>query len=78
MLGYLDEDPGVADDHDDERQQEEAGEGEHVVGCFLPVSDKAPPGGALGKVCWEGDGNIVENEHLLKQNKTKKHIYTRI
>lgn len=33
--GDVDEDAGVAEDHDDQRQQEEAGEGEHVVGCFL-------------------------------------------
>lgn len=63
-FGDLDEDPGVADNHYDQWQQEEAGEGEHVVGCFLPVSDKAPPSGALSKVCWIGDGHIMENEHL--------------
>lgn len=63
-FGDLDKDPGVADDHDDQRQQEEAGEGEHVVSCFLPVHDKAPPGGALSEVCWVSDGHIMENEHL--------------
>lgn len=65
LLGDLNEDPGVADDHDDQRQQKEAAEGEHVVGGFLPVSFKAPPGGALGEVGWMGNGDIVENEHLL-------------
>lgn len=63
-FGDLDEDPGVADDHYDQRQQEQAGEGEHVVGRLLPVSDKAPPSGALSKVRRIGDGHIVENEHL--------------
>lgn len=63
-LGDLDEDPGVADNHYDQRQQEEAGEGKHVVGRFLPVSDEAPPSGALSKVCRIGDGHITENEHL--------------
>ena len=64
LLGDLDEDPGVADDHNGQRQQEEAGEGEHVVGSFLPVSDEASPGGALGEVCWTGNGHFMENEHL--------------
>lgn len=68
-FGDLDEDPGVADNHDDKRQQEEAGEGEHVVGRFLPVSDEASPSGALSKVRWIGDGHIVENEHLLNLKK---------
>lgn len=63
-LGDLDEDPRVADNHYDQRQQEEAGEGKHVVGRFLPVSDKAPPSGALSKVRRIGDGHIMENEHL--------------
>lgn len=67
--GDLDEDPGVAGDHDDEWQQEEAAEGEHVVGRLLPVGDKAPPSGTLGKVCREGDGDVVENEHLSERNK---------
>ena len=64
LLGDLDEDPGVADDHYDQWQQEEAREGEHVVGSFLPVGDKAPPCGALSKVGWICDGHIMENEHL--------------
>lgn len=63
-FGDLDEDPGVADNHNNQRQEEEAGEREHVVCCFLPVSDKAPSSGALSKVGWIGDGHIVENEHL--------------
>lgn len=62
--GDLDEDPGVADNHDDQRQQEEAGEGKHVVCSFLPVSDEAPPSGALSEVCRVGNGHIMENEHL--------------
>lgn len=72
MPGDLDEDPGVAGDHDDEWQQEEAAEGEHVVGRLLPVGDKAPPSGALGKVCRESDGDVVENEHLPERNKNTR------
>lgn len=63
-LGDLDEDPGVADDHDDQWQQEEAAEGEHVVGSFLPVRQEAASGRALGEVRWVSDGHVVENEHL--------------
>ena len=63
-VGDLDEDPCVAGDHHDQWQQEEAAEGEHVVGSFLPVSDEAAPRGALSKVGWICDGHIVENEHL--------------
>lgn len=60
----MDEDPGVADDHNGQWQQEEPGEGEHVVGSFLPVSDEASSCGALSEVCWIGNGHIMENEHL--------------
>lgn len=63
-FGDLDEDPGVADDHHDQRQQEEAGEGEHVVSCFLPVGEEAAPSGALSEVCRIRDGHVMENEHL--------------
>lgn len=63
----MDEDPAVAGDHDGQRQQEEPGEGEHVVGRFLPVSDEAPPSGALSEVCWIGNRHVVENEDLWKQ-----------
>lgn len=73
----MDEDPGVAGDHNDERQQEEAAEGEHVVGRLLPVGDEAPPGGALGKVCREGDGDVVENEHLSKRKKNT-HVWRHV
>lgn len=71
-FGDLDEDPGVAGNHDNQRQQEEAGEGEHVVGCFLPVTVEASSGGALSKVCWIGDGHIVENKYLLNQKEIIK------
>lgn len=63
----LDEDPGVADNHDDQRQQEEAREREHVVGCLLPVGDKTPPRGALSKICWVGNGHVVENKNLRRK-----------
>lgn len=65
-LRDLDEDPGVADNHYDQRQQEEAREGEHVVGCLLPVSDEASSSGTLSKVCRVCDGHIMENEHLRR------------
>lgn len=60
----MDKDPGVADDHYDQWQQEEAAECKHIVSSFLPVSDKAPPRGALSEVGWIRDGHVVENEHL--------------
>lgn len=63
-LGDLDEDPGVTDDHDGQRQQEEAAECEHVVGRFLPASVKASPGCALSEVCWIRNGHVVKNDHL--------------
>lgn len=78
MARNLHEDPGVAGDHDDERQQEEAAEGEHVVGRLLPVGHKAPPGGALGEVCREGDGDVVENEHLWNGSKKNRHVWLRV
>lgn len=59
--GDVDEDAGVADDHDEQRQQEEAAEGEHVVGGFLPVMLEAASGGALSEVGWVGDAHVVEN-----------------
>lgn len=64
VLGDLEEDPGVADDHDGQWQQEEAAECEHVVSCFLPVRVEASPGGTLSEVCWVSNGHVVENEHL--------------
>lgn len=63
-FGDLKEDPGVAGDHDDQRQQEQAGEGEHVVGCFVPASQKTPAGGALSEVLRKDDGHAVKDEYL--------------
>lgn len=63
-FGDLAEDPGVAGDHDDQRQQEQAGESKHVVGCFIPVSDKAAPSCALREVLRMDDGHIVKKKHL--------------
>ena len=63
-LGDLKEDARVARNHDDKWQQEEAAEGEHVVGCLLPVGVEAAPRRALGEPLREGDGHVVEEEHL--------------
>lgn len=65
--GYLDKDPRVAVDHDDQRQEEEAHKGEHVVEGLLPVLDKTAVGGALGEVLWDCDGHIVEYKHLCEK-----------
>lgn len=67
LLGDLEEDPGVTNDHDGERQQEEAGEGEHVVRRFLPVGHEAPSSGALGEVDGVGDGHVMKNKHLWEK-----------
>lgn len=67
--GDVDEDAGVADDHDEQREQEEAAEGEHVVGGFLPVMLEAASGGALSEVGWVGDAHVVKNEYLLHLRK---------
>lgn len=63
-FGDLKEDPGVAGDHDDQRQQEKAGEGEHVVGGFVPARQETPAGGALGEVLRKDDGHTVKDEYL--------------
>lgn len=65
LFGDLNKDPGVANNHNNQRQQEETTEGKHVVSSFLPVRNEASPGGALSEVCWIGNGHIMENEHLL-------------
>lgn len=64
VLGDLDEDPGVTDDHDGQWQQEEAAKCEHVVGSFLPVRVEASSGCALSEVGRIGNGHVVKNEHL--------------
>lgn len=61
---YLNQDSRVAEDHDDQRQEEEAHEGEHVVEGLLPVLDKTPMGGALGEVLGDCDGYVVKYKHL--------------
>ncbi len=61
---YLNEDSSVTEDHDDQRQEEEAHEGEHVVESLLPTLDKTAVGGALSEVLWDGDGDIVKYKHL--------------
>lgn len=66
-FGDLTEDPGVTGDHDDQRQQEQAGEGEHVVGCFVPVSAEASPRCALSEVLGMDDGDVVKKEHLRRE-----------
>lgn len=62
--GYLNEDSCVAEDHDGQRQEEEAHKGEHVVEGLLPTLNKAAVGGALGEVLWDGDGYIMKYKHL--------------
>ena len=66
-FGDLTEDPGVAGDHDDQRQQEQAGEGEHVVGRLVPVPDKTSTSGALSEVLGVDDGHIVKKEYLRRK-----------
>lgn len=67
--GYLNEDSCVTEDHDDQRQEEEAHEGEHVVEGLLPVLDKTSVGGALGEVLGDCDGHIVKYKHLHEKIK---------
>ena len=67
--GYLNEDSCVAEDHDDQRQQEEAHKGEHVVEGLLPVLDKTAMGGALGEVLRHRDGHIVKYKHLHEETR---------
>lgn len=66
-FGDLTEDPGVAGDHDDQRQQEQAGEGEHVVGRLVPVPDETSTRGALSEVLGVDDGHVVKKEHLRRK-----------
>lgn len=61
---YLNQNSCVAEDHDDQRQEEEAHKGEHVVDGLLPALVKAAVGGALGEVLRDGDGHIVKNKNL--------------
>ena len=68
--GYLHEDSSVAEDHDDQRQEEEAHEGEHVVERLLPVLHEAAAGCALGEVLWDCDGHVVKYKHLREKRRT--------
>lgn len=61
------EDPGVAGDHDDQRQQEQAGKGEHVVGRLMPMRGEASPRGALGELLRMDDGHVVKQEDLRRK-----------
>lgn len=70
--GDLHQNPCVAEDHDDQRQQEQAHKREHVVDGLLPVLDKAAVGGALGEVLWHRNGDIVEDEDLQIDGKEDK------
>lgn len=65
-FGDLAEDPGVAGDHDDQRQQEQAEEREHVVGCFMPASDETSTCGALSEGLRMDDGHVVEKKKLRR------------
>lgn len=65
-FGDLTEDPAVTGDHDGQRQQEQAGEGEHVVGRLMPVSEETLVCRALGELCRMGDGHTVEKQHLKR------------
>ena len=62
--GYFHQDPWVAEDHDDQREQEETYKSKHVVKGLLPVVGKASSGGALGEVLWHCDRHVVEQKHL--------------
>lgn len=64
---YLNQDSCITEDHDDQRQQEEAHKGEHVVDGLFPMLDKAAMGGALGEVLWDCDGYIVKYKYLQRQ-----------
>lgn len=66
-FGDLTEDPGVAGDHDDQRQQEEAAESEHVVGCLVPVSDKTSSCRTLSEVLRMVDGDVAKQEKLKEE-----------
>lgn len=68
-FGDLTEDPCVAGDHDDQRQQEQAGKSEHVVARFMPVSDKTSTCGTLSEVLGKDDGHIVKNKHLRRERR---------
>lgn len=67
--GYLNKDSRVTEDHDDQRQEEEAHKGEHVVEGLLPVLDKTAVGGALGEVLRDCDGHIVKYKHLHEKTR---------
>lgn len=54
------ENPAVARDHDSQRQQEQAAEGEHVVGRLMPVNQEALVRCALGELHRMGNGHTVE------------------
>lgn len=62
------ENPAVTRDHDGQRQQEQAAEGEHVVGRLVPVNHEALVRGALGELHGAGNGHTVEQQHLKKDS----------
>lgn len=70
-FGDLTEDPGVAGDHDDQWKQEQAGESEHVVGSFMPASDKTSKCGTLSEVLGMNDGYVVKKEYLGRERNNK-------
>lgn len=59
-IGDGTENPAVTCDHDGQRQQEQAAEGEHVVGRLVPVNQEALVRCALGELHRVGNGHTVE------------------
>lgn len=62
--GDLQQDAGVAADHDEQGQQEEAGEAHHVVERLVPGPGEAAPRGALREVVRGAQGDGAEQEQL--------------
>lgn len=71
------ENPAVTRDHDGQRQQEQAAEGEHVVGCLVPVNQEALVRCALGELHRVGNGYTVEQQHL-KNDSTMRDCWVSI
>lgn len=65
--GDLQQDAGVAADHDEQREQEEAGEAHHVVEGLVPGPGEAATRGALGEVVRGTQGDCVEQEQLAQE-----------
>lgn len=67
--GDLQEDAHIAAEHDEQRQQEEAGEAQHVVEGLVPGLGEAAARGALGEVVRGPESDRAKEEELWAEQR---------